>query len=185
MPYETQVENNPLLLRALRPILQNVHTGTLAQIRETSADTVSSRLVRESVDCLLTATQSSLPPPRSCHRQPRHRCRSPASRRARRSRARRGRGSASSCWRSGERNSSLRHLAPKTHRTTHQCKFNTAAMRRQQSSLLRHAMSPAILQTHSNRSIWEVFPFGRDLSSRCDLYSLAPMIRIAHTTAPN
>ena len=70
------------------------------------------------MDRRLTATQSSLPPPRSCHRQPRHRCRSPASRRARRSRARRGRGSASSCWRSGERNSSLRHLAPKTHRTT-------------------------------------------------------------------
>ena len=47
--------------------------------------------------------------------------------------------------------------------TEPQCKFNMAAMRRQQSSLLRHAMSPAILQTHSNRSSWEVFPFGRDL----------------------
>ena len=62
---------------------------------------------------LLTATQSSQSPPRSCRSRPLvRRRRSPASRRARRSRGRRGRacGPSSSERRSGERNSSLQHL---------------------------------------------------------------------------
>ena len=137
------------------------------------------------MDRRLTATQSSLPPPRSCHRQPRHRCRSPASRRARRSRARRGRGSASSCWRSGERNSSLKRIARRSqcHLTNEYSSMQLDERYHATSRLILKCDMPFRLPFSRNiqsTELPEMLPFD-EISPL--LNRSVPKIRIARTTA--